>query len=120
MPVGSDLILILIVVLIIVLLVRGPKNLPKLGESLGQSISGFRRAVKEDDDPSKATATEPDAATAAPCLHQPDLARRPAAPAAPVAPLAPAAPPAPPAADAAPSPIRRPAAGLTPVSASLP
>ena len=85
MPVGSDLILILVVVLIIVLLVRGPKNLPKIGESLGQSISGFRRAVKEDDDPSKATATEPEAATAA----APAPAATPATPAAPVAPRAP-------------------------------
>ena len=69
MPVGSDLILILIVVLIIVLLVRGPKNLPKLGESLGQSISGFRRAVKEDDDPSKATQPSP-TPRPPPWLHQ--------------------------------------------------
>ena len=49
MPVGQDLIIILVVVLIIVLLIRGPKALPKLGESLGQSISGFRRATREGD-----------------------------------------------------------------------
>ncbi len=102
MPVGTDLILVLVVILIIVLLVRGPKNLPKLGELLGQSISGFRRAVKEDDDPSKATATEPDAAPAA---AVPAPAATPAVPVAAVAPLAPAAPPAPSATDTAPSPI---------------
>jgi len=82
--------------------VRGPKNLPKLGESLGQSISGFRRAVKEDDDPSKATATEPDAATAAASASPPAT---PPTPNASVAPLAPAAPPAPSAADTAASSI---------------
>ena len=101
MPVGTDLILVLVVILVIVLLVRGPKNLPKIGESLGQSISGFRRAVKEDDDPSKATASEPEAATAA---VVPASAATPATAAAPVAALAPATAPAPPAADVAPTP----------------
>ena len=66
MPVGQDLILILVIVLVILLFWRGPKVLPKLGESLGQSISGFRKATKEaepDDKSAVAEATTTAAAT---------------------------------------------------------
>ena len=37
----------LIVILAIALLIFGPKNLPKLGKALGQTISGFKKGTKE-------------------------------------------------------------------------
>ena len=38
----------LLVILGIALLVFGPKKLPELGKGLGDSIRGFRSAMKED------------------------------------------------------------------------
>ena len=35
------------IVLVIALLVFGPKKLPQMGHSLGQSISGFRKGMQE-------------------------------------------------------------------------
>ncbi len=43
----------LIVILLIVLIVFGPKNLPKLGRSLGNTIKGFRKEMEFDDDAKK-------------------------------------------------------------------
>lgn len=40
---------IVIIGLIFVLLFVGPKKLPGLGKSLGESIRGFKKAMKEDD-----------------------------------------------------------------------
>jgi sec-independent protein translocase protein TatA len=37
----------IIIVLVVALLVFGPKKLPQLGHSLGQSISGFRRGMED-------------------------------------------------------------------------
>ena len=37
----------LILILVIVLVIFGPGKLPKLGESLGQSINGFKKAMNE-------------------------------------------------------------------------
>ena len=46
-----------VVVLIVALIVFGPKNLPKIGRALGQSIRGFKDEMKgisvEDDDETK-------------------------------------------------------------------
>jgi sec-independent protein translocase protein TatA len=39
----------LLVILGIALLVFGPKKLPELGKGLGQGISGFKSALKDDD-----------------------------------------------------------------------
>ena len=37
----------IVIVLVIALLVFGPKKLPQMGHSLGQSISGFRKGMQE-------------------------------------------------------------------------
>jgi Sec-independent protein translocase protein TatA len=58
--VGADLLVVLIVVLIVVLVMRGPKTLPKLGESFGRGVKEARKEAegikadiqKKDDDPS--------------------------------------------------------------------
>ena len=39
----------LLVILIIALLVFGPKKLPELGKGIGESIKGFKAAMKIDD-----------------------------------------------------------------------
>jgi sec-independent protein translocase protein TatA len=36
-----------IIIIAVVLLVFGPKKLPELGNSLGKSITGFKRGLKE-------------------------------------------------------------------------
>jgi sec-independent protein translocase protein TatA len=41
----------LLVILGIALLVFGPKKLPELGKGLGQGISGFKAALKDDPQP---------------------------------------------------------------------
>jgi sec-independent protein translocase protein TatA len=38
------------IVLVILLLIFGPKKLPDLGSSLGKSISGFKRGIKDTQD----------------------------------------------------------------------
>lgn len=38
----------LLIVLGIVLVIFGPKALPKLGRSMGKTIGGFRKGLKED------------------------------------------------------------------------
>ena len=40
----------LLIVLAIVLVIFGPKALPKLGRSLGKTLGGFKKGLKEDDD----------------------------------------------------------------------
>ena len=53
LPSGSEWIFVVIVVLIIF----GPKNLPKIGRAIGQSIRGFKEEMKgittEEDENSK-------------------------------------------------------------------
>jgi len=39
----------LFIILAIVLVVAGPNKLPQLGQALGSSIKGFRKAVSGDD-----------------------------------------------------------------------
>jgi len=51
-------------VLIIALLVFGPKKLPDLGSSLGKSISGFKRGLKDAQDEMKTAMTEDTSAEA--------------------------------------------------------
>lgn len=45
-----------IVILIVVLVIFGPKNLPKLGKSLGSTVKSFREGMSGDDK----TAEEPE------------------------------------------------------------
>ncbi|MGC1455391.1 MAG: twin-arginine translocase TatA/TatE family subunit [Nitrospirota bacterium] len=40
----------LILILVIVLIIFGPGKLPELGESLGKSIKGFKKAMSEKDE----------------------------------------------------------------------
>lgn len=40
----------LILILLIVLIIFGPGKLPELGEALGKSIKGFKKAMKEAQD----------------------------------------------------------------------
>lgn len=40
-----DILLVLVVLLIIILIWRGPTMLPRLGESLGKTVKGFRENV---------------------------------------------------------------------------
>ena len=56
-----------IVVLVVALIIFGPKNLPKIGRAIGQSIRGFKDEMKgltndEDDDstvkPEKSTSAD--------------------------------------------------------------
>jgi TatA/E family protein of Tat protein translocase len=51
MPRMSDIALVLVILLVVVLLWRGPKVLPKFGESLGHAIRNTRRAVDDKFDP---------------------------------------------------------------------
>lgn len=41
----------LIVILVIVLIIFGPGKLPQIGEGLGKSIRGFKKAMSEKDEP---------------------------------------------------------------------
>jgi sec-independent protein translocase protein TatA len=48
----------LLIIFGIALLVFGPKKLPELGKGLGESIRGFKSAMKaEDEKPARTTAT---------------------------------------------------------------
>lgn len=47
MPSMNDVALVLVILLVVVLLWRGPKVLPKFGESLGHAIRNTRRAVDD-------------------------------------------------------------------------
>ena len=40
----------LILILVIVLIIFGPGKLPQLGESLGKTIRGFKKAMSEKDE----------------------------------------------------------------------
>ena len=43
----------LIIILIVALLIFGPKNLPKLGKSLGQTVKNVREGMEGDDEEPK-------------------------------------------------------------------
>lgn len=44
---GVDLVVILVVILIVVLIWRGPKILPKWGETLGRGVKSTRKEVSD-------------------------------------------------------------------------
>ena len=52
----------LLIVLAIALVVFGPKALPKLGETIGKALAGFRNGMKEDaaGDQKEKTESSPD------------------------------------------------------------
>ena len=39
----------IVILLVIVLLIFGPKNLPKLGQSLGEAIKGFKKGLNDNE-----------------------------------------------------------------------
>jgi sec-independent protein translocase protein TatA len=39
----------LVIILAIVLIIFGPGKLPQLGESIGKSIRGFKKAIKDEE-----------------------------------------------------------------------
>lgn len=41
----------LIVLVVVMLFVFGPKRIPELGKSMGEALSGFRKAMKDDAEP---------------------------------------------------------------------
>ena len=43
----------LIIILIVALLIFGPKNLPKLGKSLGQTVKNVREGMEGDEEPKR-------------------------------------------------------------------
>jgi Sec-independent protein translocase protein TatA len=47
MPFGLDLIVVLVVILVVVLIWRGPKILPKWGETLGRGVKATRSEISE-------------------------------------------------------------------------
>ena len=49
----------LLIILVVVLLIFGPKNLPKLGASLGKTVKNLRKGMSDEDEEasSKKTAT---------------------------------------------------------------
>ena len=65
----------LIIILIVALLIFGPKNLPKLGKSLGQTVKNVREGMEGDEDEPKkveaATEPEPEPAPAAEPVAEP-------------------------------------------------
>ncbi|MCD8068130.1 MAG: twin-arginine translocase TatA/TatE family subunit, partial [Lachnospiraceae bacterium] len=48
----------LLVVLLIVLVIFGPKQLPKLSKSLGQTLKGFKDGMADDTEPTQNAAQE--------------------------------------------------------------
>ena len=46
----------LIIILIVALLIFGPKNLPKLGKSLGMTVKNVREGMEGDDEPKQVEA----------------------------------------------------------------
>jgi TatA/E family protein of Tat protein translocase len=84
-----------LIILVIVLLFFGPKRLPSLARSLGESAKEFKNSIGSHDEEERpeitqATAATPEPAAASAPAAQAPLAPAPAAPA-PVAPAPPAA-----------------------------
>lgn len=49
----------LIVILAVALLIFGPKNLPRLGKSLGQTVKNVREGIEDDDSKTEEAPKEP-------------------------------------------------------------
>jgi len=50
---GVDLVIVLLVILAVVLVWRGPKILPKWGETLGRGVKATRKEISEMQDEAK-------------------------------------------------------------------
>lgn len=50
---GPAEIIVILVVAFVLLVILGPKNLPKLGNSIGKGIKGLRKGLSNDDDDDK-------------------------------------------------------------------
>ena len=48
----------LLLILLIVLIIFGPGKLPEIGEGLGKSIRGFKKALNEKDEPHNEKGTD--------------------------------------------------------------
>ena len=48
----------LVVILLVALVIFGPKNLPKLGASMGKTVKNFREGMEGDDEPKAETKAE--------------------------------------------------------------
>lgn len=59
---GIDVVIVLVVVLVVVLIWRGPKILPKWGETLGRGVKATKQEITElqDDLQKRDDATNPD------------------------------------------------------------
>ena len=53
----------LLIILVVILLIFGPKNLPKLGKSLGKTVKNVREGMNETDEP-EPVEVEPEPAAA--------------------------------------------------------
>ena len=60
----------LIFILIVVLVIFGPKNLPKLGKSFGQTVKGIREGMEGEDKPATSTDGTPSRCAFA-CTYRP-------------------------------------------------
>ena len=62
---GIDVVIVLVVVLVVVLIWRGPKILPKWGETLGRGVKATKHEISElqDDLQKRDDATTPPAGT---------------------------------------------------------
>lgn len=49
----------LLIILVVILLIFGPKNLPKLGKSLGQTVKNVREGMEGDEEQVEGTDEEP-------------------------------------------------------------
>ena len=67
------------IVVVIALLVFGPKKLPDLGSSLGRSISGFKRGLKDAQDEMKTAMTEDAEAKSTTAVIEPPVVKAEAA-----------------------------------------
>ena len=48
----------LLIILVVILLIFGPKNLPKLGKSLGKTVRNVREGMNEKDEPAPVEAVD--------------------------------------------------------------
>jgi Sec-independent protein translocase protein TatA len=59
---GVDLVIVLLIILAVVLVWRGPKILPKWGETLGRGVKATRKEISEMQDEAKKPNDGPPAA----------------------------------------------------------
>jgi sec-independent protein translocase protein TatA len=77
------------IVVVIALLVFGPRKLPELGQSLGKSITGFKKGLKDSQDELKSALNTDGTETTTETVAAPAATAAPVATATPVATVAP-------------------------------